>query len=154
MPTIRQKRLAKEIIENLNRVIPKNKYELLESVSYSKSIAKQPSRILESKGVKEALKEEGITEDKADKVVLKILESPIVYEMVTPDNQLRAAQEIYKRLGSYAPEKRLNVAVDINQLIEQADKFEKTLSSSEVKKEDITPHQEGEVPKNEKVLNK
>jgi len=61
-PNFRQKKLALAVIENMQKKQPLNKRELLESVSYGE-IAKQPSRILESKGYLQALRDLGLTEE-------------------------------------------------------------------------------------------
>jgi hypothetical protein len=104
--TIQQVKLARAIKNYANTGVKVNKGTLLESVGYSSKVAKhKPSEILDSKGVKLALIAEGISLDNADNVVKSILNSPIVYEMVTPDNQLRAADYIAKRIGGYAPDK-------------------------------------------------
>ena len=104
--TLQQVKLARAIKNYAETGVKINKGELLESVGYSKKKAKAiPSVILDAKGVKLALKHEGISMDNADHVVKSILNVKTVYEMVTPDNQLRAADYIAKRLGGYAPEK-------------------------------------------------
>lgn len=56
MATIRQKKLAKKITENYRNKKVKNKGELLKECDYSEETTKQPSRILESKGIQEELK--------------------------------------------------------------------------------------------------
>ena len=106
MPTLLQERLAKTIKHHLVNGIRTNKKALLKSVEYSEATAHgHAEKIMKSKGLKIALKHEGISMDNADQVVKSILNVKTVYEMVTPDNQLRAADYIAKRLGGYAPEK-------------------------------------------------
>ena len=56
MPTIRQKRVITKITENVRNKKYNNKGDLLIDCDYSESMSEQPSRILESKGVKEGLK--------------------------------------------------------------------------------------------------
>lgn len=98
MATELQKKLAIEIINNAKSRKPKNKQEMLESVGYSKSVAlAKPGEILEQKGVKEALEELGFTVEGADKVVANLL-----YKGKKEETKLKAAQEVYKRLGAYA----------------------------------------------------
>ena len=73
---------------------------------YSKTSARHyANKIMTSEAMQEAIKSEGISLEGADKVVKSILNAPVVYEMVTPDNQLRAADYISKRLAGYAPER-------------------------------------------------
>ena len=109
-PTRLQEKLAKSIKNYAQSGVKINKKDLLVSVGYSEKTARAyPHKVLNQPGVLNALENEGITLDNADKVVKSILNSPIVYEMVTPDNQLRAADFIAKRLGGYAPEKHVNL---------------------------------------------
>jgi len=66
MSTDLQKDLAEAIVENMKkpRAKRKNKKELLVSTGYSEVTAESiPSKIIEAKGVKDALKEWGLTEE-------------------------------------------------------------------------------------------
>lgn len=66
MATDLQKELAEAIVKNTKRPRNKrkNKGELLESIGYAATTAKHiPKQIIESKGVKEALKGYGLTEE-------------------------------------------------------------------------------------------
>lgn len=104
--TLRQRKLAKNIKNYANSPVKVNAETLLVDSGYTKISANASAKkLFAQKGLKLALKEEGISLDNADNVVKSILNSPIVYEMVTPDNQLRAADYIAKRIGGYAPEK-------------------------------------------------
>lgn len=108
MATIRQKKLAKAIVENLENPEPKTKGELLESVGYSPDTAKaKPGEIIEQKGVQEELIRLGFTEDNAKSVVAEILNNP----SVDPNSRLKAADMTFKVHGSYAPEKSVQVQV-------------------------------------------
>lgn len=110
MPTIRQKRLAKAIIEDSKSTLPKSGGELLKSVGYSEATAiGHTSEILEAEGVKEALDDLGFSEDAAKKVVSEILHK----EGAKDHDRLDAADKVFKVHGSYAPEKNLNVNVDL-----------------------------------------
>ena len=100
MGTIRQKRVAKLIVEASAMDNPPTAGAMLESVRYGK-ISKQPSRILESKGVKEELEKLGFTVAGADKVVEKIL-----YKGKKEETKLKAADIVYKRLGAYEDTKQ------------------------------------------------
>lgn len=109
MSTIRQKKLANAIIENLVAKQPLNKGELVESVGYSvKSAEKKTNEIINSKGVQQELVAFGFNEDKAKEVVAEIL--------VAGENdtvKLKAAEMIFKVQGSFAPEKHLTLNVQI-----------------------------------------
>lgn len=101
MATERQKKLAKELIENQKRDKPDNITTLTEKVGYSKETARtKQKRTVEAKGTKEALKELGFDEESAKSYIKKVLNNP--------DSQkvgLDAVKEIFKVCGSYAPEK-------------------------------------------------
>ncbi len=65
MPTLMQRELANELVKNKSLPIykRKNKKDLLVSTGYSLSTAEsEPNQIIESKGVKDALKDFGLTE--------------------------------------------------------------------------------------------
>jgi len=55
MATERQKRVAKAITENYRNKKVKNKGEILKDCDYTEQTTKQPSRIIDSKGVQEEL---------------------------------------------------------------------------------------------------
>lgn len=106
MATQRQKKVAKLIVENSTRDKPLTAGQMLESVSYGK-ISKQPSRIIESQGVQEELEILGFTEANAKTVVASIL----LNEEADNSSRLKAADQVFKVVGSYAPEKK-DVVVD------------------------------------------
>lgn len=56
MPTTKQEKVIKKITENYRNKKVKSKGEILKECDYSDETTKQPSRILESKGVKQGLK--------------------------------------------------------------------------------------------------
>jgi len=96
-----QKREAKDIIDTIKSGKKYNAQRSLEFIGYSKKTAKANSKkVIESKGVKEELKKAGFNVDEIDKVVNQILYKG------TEQGKLKAADLGYKRLGSYAPEKR------------------------------------------------
>lgn len=110
MGTILQKRLAKAIVENAVAEKPLNKKQLLVNSGYSPLSASQSQTfIMDQKGLHEELDRLGFSVDAADLVVKTILKSSRKDE-----NKLKAAQEIYKRLGAYAPEKKANLNVNVN----------------------------------------
>src|SRR3990167_5660129 len=108
MATVLQKELARNIVKNAKRPEKLNKKQLLVLSGYNElTSTHNPKPTLESKGVQEELKNLGFDEESAKKVVKMILING------KEENQLKAAQEIFKVSGSYAPEKHLNVNVPI-----------------------------------------
>ena len=114
MATVRQKKLAKLIIENATLDKPLNAGQMLERVSYGK-ISKQPSRILESAGVKKELEILGFSEHAAMKVVQEIMHNP----NVDPSARLKATDQVFKVRGTYAPEKSLVANIQVNDIKQQ-----------------------------------
>ena len=127
MSTELQRKLAKQIGENILRPKPKNKKELVVSSGYAEiSGIKHAKNIIKQKGVQEELVAQGFTLDNAKRIIGSILNSPFVSEMVTPENQIRAAQEVFKVTGSYPKEGEVSVNTVIiqfdNALIARASK--------------------------------
>lgn len=109
MPTILQEKLADEIVKNAKSKKPKNKKELLVSAGYDETTAEAtPERIIEQKGVQEALEVRGFTELNAKRVVEQILNSG----KTEPNARLKAADMVFKVHGSYAPDKSINVNIN------------------------------------------
>jgi galactose-1-phosphate uridylyltransferase len=102
MGTQKQKKVAQLIVENAVLDKPLNGGQMLAKVRYSEGIQKQPSRILESEGVKEELEVLGFTEANAKMVVTEIL----LNTDNDPNARLKAADQVFKVHGSYAPEKK------------------------------------------------
>lgn len=114
MSTIRQKKLAKAIVENIARKKPKNKTELLESSGYTPVSARASAKmIISQKGVQEELVILGFDEDSAKQVVSEIMSD----RNVDPQARLKATDQIFKVKGSYAPD-RLAVA-DVTPLTDE-----------------------------------
>lgn len=109
MPTLRQKKLAKSIVENLQASKPLNKKELLVSAGYDETTAMAtPNREIEAKGTQQELRKLGFDPDTARQIVGEILVGG------ENDNvKLKAADMIFKVHGEYAPEKHLNVNVEV-----------------------------------------
>jgi hypothetical protein len=61
-PTPRQRRLAQAIIDNIKSDKPLTKGEVLRSVGYEK-ISNGPTRVIDSPGVKQAIRDLGLTEE-------------------------------------------------------------------------------------------
>lgn len=109
MSTILQKKLARNIVENLKSKTPKNKQELVLSSGYSLNTAtRQIPAVFEQKGVTDELKALGFDEYSAKKVVGKIL----LDEEVEPQHRLKAAEQVFKVYGSFAPDKNINLNLD------------------------------------------
>lgn len=107
MPTIRQKKLARAVVDNLSQEKPLNKQELVASVGYSELTADRRAKdMLESPGVVAELVSFGFNEDKAKEVVAGIL---IGGENDTV--KLKAADMIFKVNGTYAAEKHVNLNI-------------------------------------------
>lgn len=109
MPTIKQKKVAEKIKENVLLDKPLNGGEIVESSGYGKSMRLYPGRILESDGVKEELKRLGFSIEAADEVIWNLL-----HKSEREEIKIKASQEIYKRMGGYAPEKSENKNLNLN----------------------------------------
>ncbi len=107
MPTLKQKKVAELIVNNANLDKPLNGGEMLEKVRYSKGIQKQPSRVLQSEGVKEHLEVLGFSETNAKEVVSEIMLNP----KVNPSDRLKATDQVFKVSGSYNTDEQKNINV-------------------------------------------
>jgi nitrogen regulatory protein PII len=106
MATQRQRKLAEAIVANAKTAKPVGVGQLLVGVGYSESVATAyPTKIIESEGVQEALEDFGFSPLNARKVVGRILNGG------KEENQIRAADMIFKVHGSYAPDKSVTVHV-------------------------------------------
>lgn len=110
MPTTRQKRVAKLIIENATLDKPLTGGEIVENSGYGVSMKKNPQVILGSEGVKEALNDYGFNEDNAKKVVAKIL----LKEDAQDKDRLKAADMVFDVHGSKAPQKHININTNVS----------------------------------------
>jgi hypothetical protein len=98
MSTIKQKKVAKLIIDNFEGKKKLTGQKMLENAGYGKGVAKTSGRVINSTGVKNALKDYGFNEEAAKREVGKILMAG------KEENRLKAAAEIFKVLGSYKKE--------------------------------------------------
>ena len=112
--TLRQKKVARRLMEAIENGETISKGQLLKDTGYSVSSQNQPKRILEADGVLEELEEAGFSETKAKSVLAGILNAPTIFEMVTPENQIKAAQEVFKVRGSYAATKTFSESRNLN----------------------------------------
>lgn len=108
MATMRQKRVARLIVQNLDSPNPLNKGEIIEKARYTKVMAKQPSTVIDSQGVQDELALLGFTPENAKSVVSKIMNN----DEVEPNARLKAADMTFKVHGTYAPEKSITIALD------------------------------------------
>ena len=99
----RHKAIAKEIKRQIQTNDHKPITDVLEEVgNYKPSVAlHQSKRIMTSPSMQEALRLEGINVESVDRVVTSIVNTPKIAEMITPDNVLRGADMLYKRMGAY-----------------------------------------------------
>jgi hypothetical protein len=92
--TIRQKKVAKKLVEALKSNEQVTKGALLESAGFAPTSAETPARVLNSPGVQEELVALGFSVEEADKTVATILRTG------KERNRLTAADMIYDRLGA------------------------------------------------------
>ena len=118
MPTPLQTKLANAIVDNIQKEDPLNGAELLESVGYADTTSTYPGRIIGQKGVQEALKGLGFDTDNAKRVVGEILDN----DALEPKDRLKAAEQVFKVMGAYAPEKtvNLNYEAEVEETVLQA----------------------------------
>lgn len=110
MSTRLQKRLAEEIVKDVKNKRPRTRKSLLSSVGYAISTAEVKGyEIIGSKGVRDSLNELGFSEEGAKKVVAEILYS----NEAKHHDRLDAADKVFKVHGSYAPDKHLNVNLEV-----------------------------------------
>lgn len=101
MSTIKQQKLAQEIVFNLKRKKPLNKTKLLDSVGYSKKTQhKKAGEIINQVGVQRELEVLGFNKTNAKEVVRDIMLDP----NVKPNDRLKATDQVFKTTGAYEPE--------------------------------------------------
>lgn len=111
MATVRQKKLARLIIENATLDKPLNKKQLVVNSGYTAVQAERKQKeITESKGVKKELEVLGFTEEAAMKVVQEIMNS----KDVDPSARLKATDQVFKIRGTYAPEKSIIANIQLS----------------------------------------
>ena len=111
MPTLRQRQLAKKIVEASTKYPLPTAGEIMVSAGYSlKTSLASPGRQIALKGTQEALEEFGFDEESAKRVVQRIL-----HKGKSERNQLSAADMIFKVQGSYAAQKTVNLNLNVPQ---------------------------------------
>jgi hypothetical protein len=123
MATLKQKKVAKLVIENAQADKPLTGGQILEKTGYAPGVIKNPSDVLDSKGVQEELIRHGFNPDAAKEVVTEIL-----YAGENDAVKLKAADMVFKVHGTYAAEKHINLNIEdkpSERLQEIADKMRK-----------------------------
>lgn len=108
MATLKQKKVAKAIVENYDNENFLTSGQILEKVGYSPNMVKNPKMVLESAGVQEELARLGFDEQTAKEVVGTILTD----ETNEPKDRLKAAEMVFKVHGTFAAEKHVNLNLD------------------------------------------
>lgn len=124
MATLKQKKVAKLIVENLTKDQPPSAGSMLKSVGYGTALQDQPGRVINSIGVKEELKHYGFDPETAKMVV-----GQIMMDGENDSVKLKAADMIFKVGGTYAAEKHVNLNLDVepnNHIKELAEKLRQT----------------------------
>jgi len=116
MGTQRQKKVAELIVKNATLDKPLNGGEILAKTGYAPGVIKNPSDILDSVGVKEELEILGFTESAAKQVVREIM----LNTDADNSSRLKATDQVFKVLGSYAPEKR-EIKADVETKVSDMD---------------------------------
>ena len=110
--TVRQDKLARNIIENSVRQRWDNAYDMLVDAGYTEKSARANAKtIIHTVGVRNALAKYGFTVETAKAGIAEIALTG------NEGNRLRANVEILRALGEYAPEKHLNVNVSYIEMI-------------------------------------
>lgn len=111
MSTVRQRKLAKVIIENSTLDKPLNGGQMVEKVGYAKSLVDYPKKVIDTEGVQEALEEYGFTIENAKMVVSEIM----LNSDVDPSARLKATDQVFKVKDGYAATKSVNINIGISE---------------------------------------
>ena len=109
MSTLKQKKVARLIVENAKLDEPLTGGEIVENSGYGVSMKKNPQVILNSEGVQEELEILGFTEANAKAVVSEIMLNPAADN----SSRLKATDQVFKVKGSYAPDKNINMNLNV-----------------------------------------
>ena len=107
--TMLRKRLAHVIAKNK---VKSAKQALIQAGYTALTAGHSQTAIINSKEVQDELAKLGFTETHAKARIASIMNAPIVSELITPDNQLRASELALKVFGSFAPDKHINLNVN------------------------------------------
>lgn len=120
MPTIRQRKLAKELVRVMESDETPTMKTILEDVGYSRELAdSRPSAVIEALGTQEALKEYGFDTESAKHVVSTILHK----EEAKDKDRLTAAGMVFDVTGAYAPVKSVVAQVPIRDSTPEVDEL-------------------------------
>ena len=130
MGTQKQKKLARNLVENLQRRKPKTGGEIVLDAGYSLEKSKAPGRVIDAPGVKEELEILGFSEEKAKEVVGQILTD----SEKDASSRLRAADMVFKVHGTYVKEQESQQGNTINfffndSMREKAQMFEQEMKN-------------------------
>ena len=125
MARLKQKRLANNIVLNLQEQRWNTLRDLLIASGYATTTAlKETKAIIQSQGVQETLVKLGFNENTAKAIIGEIL------LMGEEGNRIRAAQEVFKVNGTYAPVKQVGFGVTVTgtiaDLVEKLNHYEPT----------------------------
>ena len=109
MTTQRQKKVAELLVKNSTLDNPLNMGEIVEKSRYSQSMVIKPSQVINSIGVQKELEVLGFNEVNAKQVVSEIMLNP----ETDANTRLKATDQVFKVQGTYAPDKTINVNVEI-----------------------------------------
>lgn len=109
MPTTKQRKLAKELLNAAAMDKPPTAGQMLAKVGYSKNLVKQPGRVIEAQGVKDALAEYGLTEE----LIATSLVSDIKAKKKNRLGELRLGAELLGKLKGNDQQNSINNIVNI-----------------------------------------
>ena len=101
MPTIRQKRFARGIVDAIEKGEVLSAGAIARNSGYGKNIQEHPKYALEAEGTKQALQELGFSLEAAKEKTAQILNAPVKKRKITPEHQLRAADMVFRAYGAY-----------------------------------------------------
>lgn len=133
MPTVRQKNAVTKTLENIGNSNPKTKGEILLESGYPPSIAKNPQIVEESKGFKELMEKylpDSLLAEKHNELLtvprkIRTIRKGEVKEEIEEIDSTSISKGLdmaYKIKGRYAPDRTVNVNVDINTELSEEDK--------------------------------
>jgi len=111
MGTIKQKKTAELVVKTLKGESKKNAGEILDKVGYSKNVSRSPKPILESEGFLEEFNK--LIPDRK----LTNKHNELLFDEKS-EIQIKALDLAYKIKGSYAPEKKESVNLNLNSKLE------------------------------------
>lgn len=119
MATIKQKRFAAKVLENVRGVEgPKSLEKIAKESGYAETISKQPSRIMKSRGVLKIFERAGITPQSIAEQWNLIIKAPLKEKVISYDAKIKALTQLNKVFGLETQQSRLHPKIEfINQFI-------------------------------------